>query len=138
MSQGPQDCMRVLEDIEACLERPSATGVWVSRLNQCIDQFSTTLRVQFEGEEQGWYRELPGRFPHSTSRGDELRGEHAQILEKLDEIVRGVQSLEALGEVNYSDIRAQALRLVDSFRRHETKETELLQAAYWREVGTGD
>jgi hypothetical protein len=59
-------------------------------------------------------------------------------MEELQSVVREVDRVCSSEAAAGGDVAARVRLLIDDVQRHDLKETQLLQSAYWREVGVGD
>ena len=136
---GYARCVRLLSDLECSLERLSGRGSAGTRnVQQCCETASGALRSRLERPDSGLYRELPRAKPRLAQRVDNLRTEHARLSSVLNSVVQDVEGLCTNETARVSDVTARIRLLIDDLHRHDLKETELLQSAYWREVGVGD
>lgn len=133
------DPSRTLAELESSLERVGRQrDDRIARLRQCCDSFSDVLRAQLAGEKRKLFRELQTAKPRLAGRLERLRSEHTRISENLGAVIETVGGLHP-GQVDeVDDLTARVRLLIADAQRHDAKETELLQSAYWREVGVGD
>ena len=138
--QRHQECLKVLDELEACVDRrPDLETAWIKSLQSSFATFAAALRLHFEGEERGtMYRDLPETKPRLAGRIDELRAEHDRLLVDLDVAVQQVADLSGGRVGEAAKVRDSIRDLIATLRLHEANEARLLQSAYWREVGTGD
>jgi len=135
-----RQCMQVVADVEACLEEhPDREGQWIGRLLPRLEALHGTLRAHFREEEQAaLYREVPERFPRFAERLERLAGEHADILERADALVRRAGSLDSSRIHELREFNAGVQLLIAGIRRHEAEENEVVLSAHWQEFGEGD
>ena len=134
------DCMDFVARVEACLDRhPDVHGPWLPDLRAALHQLAQTLAAHFLREERGpLYRVLPVARPRFADRLQRLEAEHARISAALSAAIACANELR---DPQLHDLRALNARVqlvVADIRRHESAENEILFAANWDEVGTGD
>ena len=91
-----------------------------------------------EEEKSGLSEELTLRLPHVADRAEALMGEHVRLLDDLRALVakgQGASTSEALGDPK---VRAEARTVLDRITHHEQNETDLIQKAYFDDVGAAD
>ncbi len=101
-----------------------------------------SLREQIEGhfrdeEVEGFFEQIVDQAPRLDSRVDELRAEHAQLRSdviKLGELANGDES----GDGWWERLERGFHDFSRTLMHHETKENELLQAAYGEDIGSQD
>lgn len=102
-----------------------------------IDDLSEYLKAHFEAEERrgGFFEAVVGAAPRHASRVEELRAEHAELLEQLAAVRGAIQA-------PYKEASAEVLERVAAWvkrmRDHEKREGSLIQDAFNRDVGAGD
>jgi hemerythrin-like domain-containing protein len=135
-----RECMQIVAEVEACLdEAPDREGRWMGRLLPKLEVLAGRLRSHFRGEEEAsLYREVPERFPRFADRLERLLSEHAEILERAEDLARRAGALDHTRIHELREFNAGAQMLVASIRRHEAEENEVILSAHWQEVGEGD
>jgi len=135
-----RECMRLVSAVEECLDRkPDRDGRWLADLQEKLPLLAQTLREHFEEEQQEYmYRELPVEAPRFASRLRKLEAEHGQILETIQGIIEGSESLQQVEIPEAREFNARVQLLVATIRRHEAEENEILVNKYWNDVGVGD
>ena len=72
-------------------------------------------------------------------RGDKTPGcEHRRIRDELGILIERVGELRAAATDEVAEVRDRVVRRVVDLKSLDENETELLQSAYWREIGVGD
>lgn len=135
-----RECMQVVDDLEACLERhPDAEGRWIAELQQKLGTLEATLKEHFEVESQGpLYRGLPESHPRLATRLKALEAEHGVLLERLAAVQQQAAGLSDPEAYELRELSARAQLLVARLQRHEAQENEIVMEAHWGEVGVGD
>lgn len=135
-----QGCLRVLAEVEDCLDRPpDLQGAWSARLVNRLRALDAALRPHFAGQEQGLFRKLPIEYPRLASRFEKLEHEHARILESLQAAIQKTEQLSSDSEIyQLRELDARVQLLVAALRRHEAEENELVMEAHWTTVGICD
>ena len=109
----------------------------LTQLVPLLEQLRSELQAHFadeEREEGGLAEAVGASAPRHLRRLEELLGEHAHLLETVDElIVRGGALLHGAVRDVVRDTRALGRQL----RRHEARETELLTDAVYADIGGG-
>ncbi len=115
-----------LHELELALEakpQDADRSIWLGELAARIDRLRPALEKHFRHEENlGLFEEIETRYPNAAPQCRELRDEHEQMLDLLD------------------DIRAEAARggasaatrlhaLIEELHRHEERENDLLGIA---------
>jgi ElaB/YqjD/DUF883 family membrane-anchored ribosome-binding protein len=135
-----RDCMRIVAEVEACLDRPpDREGQWLAELRDKLPALAETLRGHFADEEHEYlYTELPAQKPRFADRLAALKSEHRSMLEEVDEAISRAGKVEG-GELHeLRELNACVQLLVATIRRHEAEENEIVLRAYWHDVGAGD
>jgi len=135
-----RECMQVVSSVENCLDRhPDREGQWIAQLCDELPRLADTLRCHFSAEQEGpLYRTLPVTHPRFASRLQKLEGEHAKIIEAVEEAVQRAVSLRDPQMYEIREFNAELQLMVATIRRHEAEENEIILSAHWDEVGTGD
>jgi Hemerythrin HHE cation binding domain len=124
---------RELREMVAAIE---ATGE-LMQLVPLLEALRTQLQAHFAGEERadgGLVEAVGASAPRHLRRLDELLGEHARLLEAVDELIaRGRTLVNGAVRDLVRDTRAVSRQL----ERHEARETELLTDAIYADIGGG-
>jgi hypothetical protein len=72
-----------------------------------------------------------------TRRAERLRREHAELLERANDLERQVER-GAIGRPNFIDFRQRAEGLLGALRRHQELEDDLIFETYCTDIGAGD
>lgn len=91
-------------------------------------------RVMSLEEEDGYMSIVGDMKPNLQNRAAKLRSDHREIRES---VARVVPALERAGqdELRFDEACQDLLLLLDRIDRHDKQETELLQAAFYDDVG---
>ncbi len=119
---------QTLQALEATLRRPPASLCdldAVRRLAQRLDQLCSLLRDHFGYEERsGLFDQMLSARPETAHAVAKLRGEHARLLRRAENLCDGGERALELGygEALFIEIGS----LLDAIRRHEREEDALL------------
>jgi hypothetical protein len=84
---------------------------------------------------RGLFAEMGEKQPASRERVEQLRGEHAELLQHITALQRHFALGE--GEVpHFGDIRQQAARLLAALRHHQAREADLVLESLCVDVGS--
>jgi hypothetical protein len=135
-----RECMQVVSSVESCLDRhPDRDGQWIRQLCDELPRLVETLRCHFHAEEDGpLYSTLPVTHPRFASRLRKLEGEHAKIIESVEDAIQKAVTLSDPQMYEIREFNAELQLMVATIRRHEAEENEIILSAHWDEVGTGD
>jgi len=130
----------MLQELESWLEiPPDHFGAWTETLSGRLTDVVIALRSHFKREEDSpLFREVPINFPRFSGTIDRLMSEHGQFLNDLDEIIDSLESLRQPRQAHIWEMACKTKLVVASLRRHESEENEVLQKAYWEDVGGMD
>lgn len=93
------------------------------------------LSEHFDDEEHGGYLlTVRARDPNLSCLIDRLKAEHRELRMALDALLWRFEHPEMLTPA----LRADIQDWVTSVRAHETRENELIQDAFGRDIGAGD
>lgn len=90
----------------------------------------------FELEEEGkLFEDIVLRLPWASEKAESVRDEHPRILQVVDALTERFQDVE---ESALETAREELCDFVRLLQRHESAENELIQQAYYTDVGTKD
>jgi hypothetical protein len=122
-----------LQQLEAAV-RPEA-GETPSGLGARLGKLQTHLADHFRFEEQdGYMAAILKEEPRFAPVVQELLGEHRQIAQTLDALIRELPTVQGLPAGFAERLRAW----VKQVRHHEARENHLVQEAYYASGATGD
>jgi hypothetical protein len=132
--------MQIVSGVEDCLDRhPDRGGEWIGNLRQELPRLLETLRCHFSAEQEGpLYRNLPISHPRFANRLRKLETEHEWILKSAEQAIARAERMDDPHLYEIREFNAELQLLVATIRRHEAEENEIILAAHWDEVGTGD
>ena len=125
----------LLEDISRCLGRRDKSRAEVL---ECLRRLQEELREHFEHEEAGGYfHEVIEIAPRFKPRLDALLAQHPDLKHRLDQLQRTAER-EPVDDDWWHAVTEEFALFYDELDQHERGETEMLQDAYTRDVGTDD
>lgn len=135
-----RETMQIVSGVESCLDRrPDRRGNWVADVLAELPRLLETLRCHFSAEQEGpLYRTLPVSHPRFADRLKKLEAEHERILRSTEQAIRRAERFDEPQLYEIREFNAELQLLVATIRRHEAEENEIILAAHWDEVGTGD
>jgi len=123
------DELVVVAEHEVSMDR-----VLAGRMAERLERLIHRLSQHFEIEEQGGYLfEVVERRPGLGSRVQVLFEEHTVILSSAHQLSR-----EVLGEPAPHDVGQRIIAFIETLRRHELAEHDLIQQAFNEDLGSGD
>ena len=110
---------------------------WSEELGELLLPLRTTLHNHFTAEEEGPFaNEFPASFPHLAGKLEDLLGEHRDLMERIDQLLRVVnESSERASTDEVKRIRRDVRGFIEAIRAHEAAENTLLQDAYLEDIG---
>ncbi len=104
-----------------------------------LQDLKQKLTSHFEFEEQGGFMtEVIDEAPQLLNQVNELEIEHKQILANLVGAVKVFKKLDVKDDLEFQDILNRVSRIMNELHNHEMTENELLQSAFYRELGSPD
>lgn len=133
--------LKALNELETAFDEPD-TGhfnEWkLERLWQLRD-FLNQLQKHFDLEESGGFNErMSQTAPHLVARIEHLEEDHLKITSDLIHIIDVVKSVHKADSPKMDRIRLRVGELVTFIRDHEAAETDIIQEAFYQEMGLGD
>ena len=110
---------------------------WSEELGEILMPLRTTLHRHFTAEEEGPFaKDFPEAFPHLAGKLEDLMGEHRDLMDRIDHLLREVnESSERAGKAEVQRIRKDVHAFIEAIRVHEAAENNLLQDAYLEDIG---
>lgn len=134
------DLLLAMNRLEAALASPAPgrAAAWAHRVARELPLVCNHLRSHAESAEgaNGLYAELTSARPEIAYRVEQLRTEHARLLDLAAALSDSIQ--ETAGDLNFSDIRGQAAQLLSAFRGHHAREVDLIYECFCTDIGVGD
>jgi hypothetical protein len=125
---------RLLEDLHD-LQEASNAPIELPKLRHCLEKARGHLTELFRLEEQGGYlRSVEEREPFAERAIDNLRGEHRQLAQALDELIGQTATAAAPEPL----LRDQVRQWIKEVRRHESRENALVQDAFNLDISAED
>ena len=124
-----------LVDLEDALTSPAGDHEhWVRRVEGGVRRMLETLRDHVEDTEaeEGMLAQIDEDAPWLDGRVEQLRGEHAALLERSQALLARCQEGAA------EDVRDEALELLQAVSRHRQRGTDLLWDAYMVDISAAD
>ncbi len=140
-TRGEHDfLLEAMHRLEAALASPAPgrEGPWSGRVGHELRPVRDYLRAHVESAEgaEGLCRELAAAQPELGYRVEQLRIEHAKLLEMGSALARSVEPAEALAD--FSSIRQHAADLLAAIRSHYAREVDLIYECFCTDIGVGD
>jgi hypothetical protein len=112
---------------------------WATAMSkQLIDLYDGLFRHFRSEEDCGVFTDLMRRYPRSSQRVESLRGEHADLLGDLRELMNEVMEYSAGIAIEEPTIRRKLENIMQRLEAHEGAETELMQRMLYNDLGGGD
>ena len=104
-----------------------------------VGDFRHHLLCHFAQEEhEGFLEPVLRRAPERTSTVEQLKSDHAALREDIDRLHNDFVLASYGGKISLGSLRSSLSRLVDTLQDHERRESDLIQAVYYRDTGTKD
>jgi hypothetical protein len=111
------------------------SGEDLAELRTRLGETTAHITAHFRFEEQNGYMDaVKKREPRLERVIDELAAEHDQLRKSLDALIGEARAATKLGDA----LRGQVRNWVDSVRKHEMRENEVVQDAFNLDIGTED
>jgi hypothetical protein len=126
----------LLEDLRKLRTAARATAEGPpAGLVAALDAVRADTRKHFRFEEEnGYLAAVLDVHPHLARTVQRLQGEHAQLLQSLEEIITESRTASALTD----ELRKKVFDWMDRVRRHERSENVLVQDAFSLDIGAED
>lgn len=130
----------VLVDLEAAIAAPPADerSDWSGRVRAVLRRLQDTFSDHLEGTEGdgGLFDEVVELSPRLANSVQQLRDEHAQITEAINEALAALdRAAQAPPADTAADVRQQVLRLLVVLARHRQSGADLVYGAYKVDIG---
>jgi nucleotide-binding universal stress UspA family protein len=149
-TRGEHDALLIaMHRLEAALAAaaPGREQAWNARVlkdlggvQECLAQHVTSAEAP-----DGLLAEIDLTWPTLVHRVDQLRREHADLLQQAAALRRRVEeywcvewTTEVDGRPETADIRQQAARLLGALRDHQAREADLIFETFYTDIGAGD
>lgn len=133
--------LKALSDLETAFEHPDTEmfGEWkLERLWQLRD-FLNQLQKHFDLEETGGFNEKMSRTaPHLVAQIEHLEEDHLKITSDLTHIIDVLKGVYQPDSPKLQRVHSRVQDLVQFIRVHEAAETDIIQEAFYQELGAGD
>ena len=131
----------LIEFLEQPRPEPGAPEAnrWASDLSQQLVALHAKISAHFTAEDEaGLLGKLGERYPRAARKLDLLTEEHTEICDDLQAIVAASMTYSMAKTPPNPRLREWTRSLLESFARHESEETALIQELIFTDVGTGD
>ena len=140
-TRGEHDMLlEAMHRLEASLSSPAPgrEGPWSGRVAHELRPVRDYLRLHVESAEgaEGLCRELEAARPELAYRVEQVRMEHAKLLEMATALARSVEPAETLAD--FPSIRQRAADLLATIRSHYAREVDLIYECFCTDIGVGD
>lgn len=133
--------LRALAELETAFREPELAKFdeWkLERLWQLRD-FLNLLQKHFDLEETGGFNAKMSRMaPHLCARIEQLEEDHRKISSDLNHIIDVMKGTRQTDSAKLERIQQRVEELVQFIRSHEAAETDVIQEAFYQEMGLGD
>ncbi|HEX9639983.1 MAG TPA: hemerythrin domain-containing protein [Candidatus Krumholzibacteria bacterium] len=140
-----EELRRSLDEFRGFLSSPrpdvGATGchTWASECATRLVELHEKLFRHFRFEEyEGMLHDLSEAHPRVIPQVEEIEREHPEMLESLRNIVGDVLVYSEGLPPEDSRIRRRITEVLDRLVSHEQREMDLIQHAFYRDIGAGD
>ena len=110
-------------------ERSSRATIVSKQLNTLCDKLECHFRMEEEG---GFFSQITDQAPRLSNQADKLCEEHGMMLEEA----RVIANKAIRGE--WLDVQQAFHEFSKRLMHHEGEENEMLQKAYWEDIGPAD
>ncbi|HJT31427.1 MAG TPA: hemerythrin domain-containing protein [Pirellulales bacterium] len=140
-TRGEHDVLlETIHRLEAALASPAPgrEGPWSGRVAHELRPVLGYLRAHVDSAEgvEGLCRELEASRPELAYRVEQLRFEHAKLLEMATALTRSAAPAETIAD--FSSIRQHAAELLGAIRSHYAREVDLIYECFCTDIGVGD
>jgi hemerythrin-like domain-containing protein len=133
---------QIIHQLELLVEEGGLIGQdadWGRRLCTELAAFRQHLQRHFALEEEGGFLlDVVTHLPQATERVENLRREHREILQVIDELIHDSNLLAYGTGLPLVKFRHQILQVLSTIRRHEADENALVQRVFYQEVSVAD
>lgn len=145
ITKGEHDALLVaMHALEAALAAaaPGREQAWSTRVHDDLRVVEEALAQHVSSTEaaDGLFAEIDVAWPKWLRRVEQLRSEHAELLQQASALRRHVELLWC-GEwvtPDFASIRRRAARLLNALGRHQSKEADLIFETFYTDIGAGD
>jgi len=142
IEQEHADLREVIKEIEKEIQKdPSKEEFtsWKLDFMRRFRDFQNELTKHFDLEEEGGFMEdLVARAPHHARQVDELEHEHEDIAVGLGAIADALKGMNEHTMSGLPAVRQRIREVLEVLHRHEEAERDLIQKAYFQDIGVGD
>ena len=104
-------------------------------LSRNLRSLREQLKLHFEAEEVGeLFEDIVRRLPSADKVVQTLKAQHKIFIDQIDSLIVRVEKVDR----DLGGVREALSEFVESFRKHEGLENELLERAYCIDLGTND
>jgi iron-sulfur cluster repair protein YtfE (RIC family) len=145
----PTSFSTMLEEHRELMGRIAELREWINQVSQLgtprmgelgdrIQPLRDELARHFADEEQnGYLAEALAAAPRFTREAQELQAEHAEFLTQLDDLIARLHELEP-PFASWQEACRKLEAILGRLRRHEGRETALVQSAFEEDVAPVD
>lgn len=134
------DLIAAIHMLEAALGSPAPQReeAWTNRVARDLRLVCDHLRAHIESAEssEGLCGELSMARPELAYRIEQLRMEHARLLETAVALAQSLHTVELVAE--FAAVRQRAAELLASVRGHHAREADLIYECFCTDIGVGD
>jgi hypothetical protein len=142
IEQEHADLRKVIKEIETDIRKePSKEDftAWKLDFMRRFRDFQNELVKHFDLEEEGGFMEdLVARAPHHARQVDALELEHEDIATRLGAIADDLKRMNEHTMSELPGVRKRVQEVLEVLHSHEEAERDLIQKAYFQDIGVGD
>ncbi len=139
-----RELRRRLDELCAFLEVPRpecgelGSHEWASCLARHLIELHARVSSHFQEEEaSGALEEVARQVPRVAADLERLTSEHGTILDGLRSLLDDVLLYAEKRPVGHPELRRRVQATLDHLARHEAEETDILQRAWYEDLGYG-
>jgi len=103
-----------------------------------IRKLSELLEAHFRHEEQGGYLKVAiTAAPRFAEDAEELKLQHAEFLDSIEKFAKKL-AYASREQLSWQQVGSEFEEFIERLKKHEAKETKILQSAFADDLGTGD
>ena len=115
---------------------PDTAAVWVDRVRFVFASYSRHMRRLLEFEEVGGHMaEVEKRRPTLAPQLERIRADHDWLREAVKRLEVEIQGAHETDMASLTVLRKNMGELLDVARAHESEEIEVIQEAFWQDIG---
>ena len=135
VEQEHEELRELIGTIHKTLADPTSTVTQVrEKLVALCDKLESHFRTE---EEDGFFTQITDQAPRLTDQADKLCDEHRTMLDEAKSLAIRAIRCDQFHELQ-QEIQPAFHEFSKHLMHHESEENEMLQEAYWEDIGPGD